>query len=135
MSDDQINWLDLEPFSRRNSKIGSPLVTINVRKLIAFSTGFMHFAKEQITDMTHVALYFSKANNAIIFRFGKKGDEIILTYTKIVKPVPGRGNAIITARKFFNYYDIDIEKYAGKYLAELVDIPNLGKLWSIYLDK
>ncbi len=123
------DWYDLERFKYAGAKIGNTRVTISLRKSITLSAGFMHHAKNQVEGMTHMLLSFSKSKNAIVFEF--TSDPKAAGAVKITM----KGNSIISARSFFNYYRIDVEKAAGRYAAKLESIPNLGKKWVVYLDQ
>lgn len=123
------DWSDLEVFRHTGAKFGVPFVNISEKKTIKLSSGFIHHAKKQIAGMTHVILNFSRANNAIVFKFTEKNG--IPGETKISV----RAGSIISAKPFFNYYLIDTKKYAGKHIAVLEDIPGIGESWIVYLDK
>ena len=125
----QNEWSDLEVFSHVGAKIGSPQVTISARKSITLSSGFLHHAKNQVSGMSYAILSFSKSKKAIVFSFADNKN--LAGSTKITL----KGNAIIAARAFFNYYNIDSEKADGRYIAKLENIPNIGERWVVYLDQ
>jgi hypothetical protein len=129
MEESNNGWSDLEVFEHTGAKIGTPYVTISSRKSITLTAGFLHYAKEQISEMTHAIFSFSKSKNAIVFNFTNNPESP--GATKMTK----KANSIISARSFFNYYSIDTEKAEGKYEAKLENIPGRGNAWVVFLDK
>jgi hypothetical protein len=120
-------WSDLEAFSHTGARRGDAIISISERKFFTFSAGFLHQAKEQIGDKTHVLLLHSKSLNAIVFEFVNSEEAGALKLSKNI-------NAIVSARSFFNFYNIDAKTYAGKYRAQKENIPAKGLRWVIYLN-
>ena len=120
------DWSDIEKFERLNTKITLPYITISPLKAIILSTGFMHYAKKQISNSTHVVLLYSRSKNVILFNFTRNNKE------KGALKMTKKRNAHISGRAFLNYYSINISE-SKRYEAKLEDIPNMGKLWCIYL--
>lgn len=122
-------WADLETFSRVGTKRGEPYISISPNRFFTFSAGFVHQAKDQIGNNSYVLLLYSKSQNAIVFEFTNNDKQSgALKFSKNI-------NAIVSARSFFNFYNIDIQKYAGKYLAKKENIPSKGNQWVVYLNE
>ncbi|HZW61277.1 MAG TPA: hypothetical protein VFF04_03560 [Candidatus Babeliales bacterium] len=122
------NWHDLEPFTGARSRGTKSFISITARKSLTFSTGFIRDAKDQILSNQYVLLFFSKAKNAIVFEFTSNSSE------KGALKMSGTINPSISSRSFFNFYKLD-DKYVGKYIPKLEDIPQRGTRWVIYLDE
>lgn len=120
------DWSDIEIFTRKGAKISTPYITISTVKSIVLNCGFLHYAKKQIADSTHVILLYSRSKNVISFNFTRNSQK------KGAIKMTIKSNAHISARSFFNYYSINISE-SKRYEAKLEDIPNMGKLWCIYL--
>lgn len=107
-----------------NGSDGSPYIKIEERGVFSFGKIFM----ENINSK-YVQLGFSKSANGIAFIFT---DEKIVSATYILNR---KGTPRVTSVPFFRHYNLDLEKIAGSYEPELLDIPNHGKLWTIDLKK
>jgi hypothetical protein len=123
------DWSDIQSFKMKGAKINKPFIHISKRKTFKLSSGFMHYAQKQAAGMTHVVLNYSQANNAIIFQFTTdNGNPNALK-------ISGKKSYLISAMPFFNYHNIDAQKYAGRHEAILENIPFIGEAWVVFLDK
>lgn len=129
MNDDFVegDWGDLETFEAVGARLSS-FVTITARKTISLSSGFLHKADRQIGNSEYVRLMYSKGKNAIVFDFTSDQNRNSIKLSRAT-------NAQIAAASFFNYYRLDIKELEGRYEPELIDIPNVGEKWAIFLDK
>lgn len=122
-------WDDLEEFSARGkSRQKKPIAAIRIDGVISFCRSFSDAAISELKDNTHVALVFSKKNNAIVLNFTNKK-----RHPKAMK-VTKRHNISFGVKSLFNYYEISHEVYVGKFEVKLENIPNLGKCWVILLN-
>ncbi len=128
-------WGDLEDFFQTRTKMTGPVITISSNRIITLSVGFLRNAKAQIAGNTHVTLSYSRAKNAIVFKF--ISDESLPGAVKmsIRDTNVNSSNANLAARSFFTFYEIDVEKHAGRYTAKLEEIPGRGLSWVLYLNE
>lgn len=130
-----IVWTDLENFQHRVTRkkglrpVFARLSKIGKTQILALNTGFAYTYKDNIPENPWVLLLFSKSENAIVFRFLPDGE------MKNSRKVSLNTDVRIAITSFLNYFEIDIEKYAGKYIPEPQDLPETGKAWAIFLDK
>lgn len=118
-------WDDLEKFEKsQDPRTKNPLISINKVKRISFSNGFFKCAAEEIDDNKFVDLFFSRSKNAILFKFEKNSSKKSYGLSRMISPTA-----------FFDTYEIDAEKYHGKYIPKKEEIEGHGTFWVIYLDK
>jgi hypothetical protein len=127
---EKFEWGDLETFEALGFKLGRPEITISASaKTFTMSSGFVHRAKKQIANNTHVVLSFSKQNEAIVFEFIDRPDA-----PGAIKMTKG-ANISISGTSFFNYNSLNPSDIKGKYSPELHNIPKKGNCWIIFLRK
>lgn len=124
------NWTDLEYFLKPKTRSIHPYVTITKKNVIVLSAGFIRHEKSQILGNTHVILAFSKKNRAIVFKFVSDSNS-----EGSIKINHRTSNIIISITSFIKEFNLNCNEYIGKYRAELEVIPEIGKLWVIYLNK
>lgn len=122
-------WDDIDLFRNSGAKISLPYVTISRVGSINLSAGFLHYAENQIDSCGYVELRYSKINNAILFKFTNVATDKITI--KLTRPSAAK-NGSIAAKSFLSYYNITV---TGRFIAKLEEIPQLGKLWVIYLNE
>lgn len=120
---------DLEEFYFPRSRTTFPIIKISGTGVITLTAGFLNHGKDQVLNNTHVILFFSKMENAIVFKF--TSDESIINSIKM--RVITRNNFSFSAKFMFTYYKIYIGKPLKKYIAKLETIPKIGKCWVVYL--
>lgn len=131
----EISFTDLEKFTNVGTRASYPYITIRSNaksKTITFTSGFLKAAKDQMKDMTHAILHYSKEKNNIVFEFTDNHKK-----SRCHKITRNANTGSMAARSFFNTHTcIDVEKAKGKYLAEFVIIKDskLGKCWIIDLN-
>ncbi len=123
------NWPDLEKFTSAGAKLANLYVYISPRKSLTFNSGFIHRAKKEIDNATHLVFSYSRSKNAIVFEFTDDNEDP--GAFKITKGA----NYSVNAVSFFNYYGIDAQKAQGKYIPKLENIPKRGNCWVIYLNQ
>ena len=123
------SWGDLEAFKRVGARLGKPLVTISPRLAFIFNSSFLSEARDALKNKTHVVLYFSRSNNAIVLEFTDKKDADGAIKLSI------RGNMSIAAKSFCNYYKLSADEINGRYQPELRHLPHKGYAWVIFLNK
>lgn len=128
-------WGDLEDFRQTRTRMTGPIITISENRIITLSVGFLRNAKEQLSGNTHTILSYSRARNAIVFRFVP--DENLPGAIKIsirdITTNSSSGN--LAAKSFFAFYSIDVDKYTGRYTAKLENIPGREPSWVLYLNE
>lgn len=128
------NWADLEVFTKVGAQLGRiPFISITKRKEFSISAAFISKTNDFLGENHSVILSYSRLNNAIVFNFlNNKGTECV-SGIKITFKQHKQKNGRISAVSFFNYYKINMETVAGKYVPVLEDIPNIGTRWIIYI--
>ena len=125
------NWADLEVFEDTGARVGAACVSIHSNGVVSLNRAFVRQAQDQMQERGYVRLHYSKENSAMALDF--TDDDRI----KGVIKVSGKGSAgaSFAARSFFNFYQIEPAKAAGRYTPELTAIPGKGSLWVVYLGK
>ena len=129
MSDKKtLDWTDLDKFKDVGTRLPSktPTIRLNKNRSFAFSKSFQRAAEDQLKE--YVIFSYSKSNKAIVLEFTEDNN-----VPGVVKLSGGSSTKYVAARSFFNYYQLDAEKYQGRYTPELIEIPGKGKLWVIFL--
>lgn len=129
-----IEWGDLEIFLQTRTKAVGPLITISNNKIITLSVGFLRHAKSQVADNTYVILSFSRTKNAIVFKF-IPDDNSPGAIKMSIRDKNVNSGANLAAKSFFAFYEIEVEKYVGRYTAKLEEIPGRGPSWVVYLNE
>ena len=99
------SWDDLEVFTAKGAKIGTPTVSIAPPQYFTFNAGFVHAGK--LMNYTHVILAYSPKNEAIAFQF-TNADK-----AKGALKLTKGGNISFGSIPFFKYNFLDTEKYKG----------------------
>lgn len=130
----KINWEDLQTsFSSKSRVMSFPTISIsNKVGAITFNSKFLRNALPQIKGKKSMRLYYSKNNNAIVFKFINA--QLDHDFKFNVNVDAARGFTTF-AKSFFKFHKIDLGKYYGRYAMELIDISGMGKSWAAFLDK
>jgi len=123
------DWDDLETFENVGARLGKPFFTISPMGTITLSSSFVHHARKQLQNQTHVRMAYSKKKNAIVLEFTDDPDE-----SGAIK-MGKRANISFAARSFFNYHGMSFKELSGQYSPSLEKIPKKGNCWVIYLQK
>ncbi len=120
-------WEDLDMFTDKGGRFGAAFVTISGTNFL-FNSGFSHKAK--IQEATHVMLYYSEIQNAVLFQFTTDGK------AKGALQLVHRGRAVsVGSRSFVSYYFLPTDDLQGRYEPKKEKIPKIGDAWTIFLDK
>lgn len=129
MEHKKMEWGDLETFVNVGAKLSTATITINPNQTFTLNAGFVHQAQKQIENNSHVILSYSRHNNAIVFEFTSKSNN------KGTIKMTRQANISIAARSFFNYYQLNVDDFKGKFTPEMLEIPKKGNCWVIFLNK
>lgn len=116
-------WDDIKVFTESRSRGGDPSITITAKQAIVFNRSFMK--ESGLEKFEFVVLYYSKKNNALIFKFTNTKEMGALKISRSI-------NASISARSFFNYYKFD-KSFKGRFKPKKDEINDIGSVWVIYL--
>lgn len=105
----------------------SPRITINSRGGFGLSSGLHH--RYKIDKYAAVKLFFDKEENKIGIQLVEQEGES----TFKLKKRPEEKGAYFSAWSFIEAYAIDINKYAGRYVPQEFDDPQVGKLFVVDL--
>ena len=122
----QNTWEDYEVFTSKGAKIKDPKVTITENSTFLFNAAFVH--KADIAKYTRVILGYSPQNKIITFQF-TKDTQAKGALTLINRP----GSAAVVSNAFFNFYFLNIQDLAGRYVPKILKIPKVGEVWAIDL--
>lgn len=122
------SWDDVEFLIRKGARVANPKVTLTDHHTILFNAALYHRAK--LEGKTHVRIGYSEKKNAIVFDFTEDPKA-----EGAFRLIPRRNTASTGCRSFFNAYDLDAKKIAGRYIPHKERIPKVGLCWFIKLDE
>jgi len=102
-----------------------PVISLGKKTGFGLSSGFTH--KYNIADMVGVKMYFDREKNAVAFKFLKNKEDGMLSLKLRDK------GGYIGAKSFLGEFNIEQEKYAGRYIPQEVMDENIGKVFVIVL--
>lgn len=121
--------LNIAPFNGYGAKI-SRKISITGSKSFGFPPAF--YEDNDLKNQGAIELFFDEINNVIGIKF-------VGSYEKnknfaIVKHNSGQKmSATVSARSFFNYYKINTDLVKGRYLPQVFEHPEHGKMFLIQL--
>lgn len=104
-----------------------PVISLGKKSGFGLSSGFTH--KYDIKGVVGVKMYFDKEKNAVAFKFLKSKEDGMLS----LKLRDGNKGGYIGAKSFIGEFNIDQQKYAGRYTPQEILDDNVGKLFVIVL--
>lgn len=123
-----------KPFKGRGAKYGSYMISVMKTGAagksggFGFLSGFFH--KENLNSSAYVSLYYDEKNQTIGFKFNNDKD-----YPGSFKITKGKGvgSASVFPNSFWSAFEIDVDKWAGRYIPKQNLDENLGKIYYIEL--
>jgi len=109
--------------------IRRPTVTIAKNRSVILNSGLLTDLR---ANKPYVKLLFSRKNKTIILQFTDQPEGAIKINNHKSEKTSNR--ATITARNFFNEFEINLEA-TTRFEPEFVVDPNLGEIWTIDLSK
>jgi len=122
-----MNEFNFEEFNQKQGRF-TPYISIAKTGGFGISSGFNH--KYKVDEAIGVKLYWDQNNKAIGMRFLSQ-EESAMFKIKLRKD----GGGFLPAKSFFGSYDIDTEKYTGRYEPKVVNDTPFGKMFVIELRK
>lgn len=102
-----------------------PIISLGEKTGFGLSSGFTH--KYDVAEMIGVKMYFDKERNAVAFKFLKSKEDGMLKLKLRDK------GGYIGAKSFLGEFNIEQNKYAGRYTPKEVMDDNIGKVFVIIL--
>ena len=121
-----MNEYSFEQFNATGGRI-IPYISLGESGGFGVSAGLVK--KYEIGSVVAVKVFYDKAKNAVAFKFSDKFEDGMLK----VKMAPKQGGGHISAKVFLVKYDIDANKFKGKYTPREIEMPNVGKVFVIDL--
>jgi len=118
---------DFKKFEKTNVK-SEDRITITSIRSFGFPTKF--YQDNKLKTYKYVVIYFDEKNKGVGFYF--TNDEQEKHKFSLIKSKQGYGGSVV-ATSFFKTYNLDPQKYRGKYKWVKKIIPNIGKLFIINL--
>jgi len=121
------DWGDLKDFTpARKVKELKPMVTISKGGGLKFNEDFFTASKIKDRKIKSMKMLYSKNNRAMVLIIKNLNTLNAFRFC-------GKNFSNLKAKSFFDQFEIDIEKYVGKYSLVLENVPKKGKGWIIYL--
>lgn len=119
--------LNLKKFEGRNIRLENR-ITVTKSNSIGFP---QKFSKDNnIDDFKYVILFWDEDSKIIGIKFSN--DEAEKNKFSIIKSKAGYGGSAVI-RSFFKAYNIDLEKYHGRYEYEKQNVDGIGEVYTIKL--
>jgi len=118
-------------FNQIGTRVSQPLISIIKSGVAVMNARFIAEMQGDLEGKTHVILMFAKDENggAILLDFiedSNRPGAVKLTRDKSIT---------FAIKSFLNFNDIPLNKAEGRYPPELVNVPKMGKYWTIFLGK
>jgi hypothetical protein len=118
---------DFKKFEGRNIRLENR-ITVTKSYSIGFPSKF--FADNKISDYKFVILFWDENSRAIAIKF--TNDEKEKSKFSIIRSQAGYGGSVVV-RSFFKAYNIDPNKYHGRYDWQKHNIEGVGEVYVIEL--
>ncbi len=102
-----------------------PIISLGKKSGFGLSSGFTH--KHDISDTVGVKMYFDKERSAVAFKFLKSKEDGMLSLKLRDK------GGYVGAKSFLGEFNIDQEKYAGRYVPKEIMDESMGRIFVIFL--
>lgn len=124
-----MNWDDIKKFKHGGTSSNSPFVSITKTGVLNINRAFLEKYQDKIKGKTHVEVYHSQANQAIVLKF-------ISGETNFSRKVSKKEFQVAISIKFLiSSLDLDIKEVTGRYSAEFEKIPELDECLVIKLNQ
>jgi len=116
-----------EKFSGTNARLDDR-ISITVNRAFGFTKKY--FDDNKLSNFKYVVLFYDKKNMAIGFQF--INDEKEPHKFTLIRSKQGYGASVV-ATSFFKTYNLEPKKFRGKYPWKRKNMPEIGRLFIIYL--
>lgn len=115
---------NFEQFTEFKGKF-TQIISLGKTGGFGFSTGFLE--RNNLKDYGFIKVFYDKNKNAVAFSFYKEKTEGAVKFKS-----RGAGG-YFSSKSFIGKYNINPNKYQGRYTPEIINHPDIGRIYVIHL--